>query len=275
MPLPGPLSGTTIVVTGGSAGIGAAAARRMLSLGATVHVVGRDQAKTAAVAAELGTPPLTADFTSLADVRRLAADLLATVPDLDVLANNAGGTWPRRSITADGQERTFQVNHLAPYLLTRLLLDRLVERRATVVTTSSAAHRTGHLDLADPGHLRGRFSGFRAYGTSKLDNILFTRELARRAPAVRAAAFHPGVVATEFARDSLLTGLFYRTPLSRTMRSPDSGADTMVWLAQDDSWASGGYYADRKPARASRPASHATLARDLWERSAELVGLPA
>lgn len=284
------MTGKTVVVTGASTGIGAAAARQLHALGAEVVVVGRSPDKTAAVAREVGTEPLTADFARLSDVRRLADDLLARCPRIDVLANNAGGIWPQRITTPDGHEQTFQVNHLATYLLTRLLRDRLLASRAQVVTTSSSAHNSGRLDFDDLDGQRRRYRSVIAYGTSKVENILFTRELARREPGLRATSFHPGAVATEFGRDSRLIGLLYRTALQRVLRTPDQGADTLVWLAAghgggggpvangavaDARGADGGYYVSRRPGKVSAQGRDDELARRLWERSAELVGLPA
>jgi NAD(P)-dependent dehydrogenase (short-subunit alcohol dehydrogenase family) len=269
------MAGKTVVITGASAGIGAAAARQLAALGASVVVVGRSPSKTAAVAEEVGGVPLVADFADLAQVRALAESLLAQFPRIDVLANNAGGTWPKRVTTVDGHELTFQVNHLAPYLLTRLLESRLIASKARVIQTSSAAHGLGNVVLADLD-TAGRYSGNRIYGTTKLENILFTKELQRRwgASGVLAAAFHPGVVASDFGRDSSLIGLVYRTPLNRFMRSNDDGADTLTWLASTDGWIPGGYYANRKTASIKKSADDPVLAAGLWEASAKLVDLP-
>lgn len=269
------MSGKTVVITGASAGIGAAAARQLFALGARVVVVGRNPAKTAAVAAEVGGESATADFAKLSEVRRLAAELLDRFPAIDVLANNAGGTFPKPARTEDGHTLTFQTNHLAPYLLTRLLHERLVASKATIIATSSAAHAVGHIDLDDLDAFPRVGGGFRAYGTSKLENILFARELQRRwgATGVRAASFHPGVVASEFGRDSKLTGLVYKTPINRFMRSPDGGAETLTWLATTDDWLPGAYYANRKEASTNKAAQSLEDAKKLWDRSAELVDL--
>jgi len=270
------LTGKTVVITGASAGIGAAAARQLHALGARVIPVGRDAERTARIADEVGSEGLRADFERLDDVRRLAADLREAGP-IDVLVNNAGGTWPDRQVTVDGNERTFQVNHLAPYLLTRLLHDQLAAASGRVVTTSSGAHTAGHLDLDNLNGSAG-WQSFRAYGTSKLANILFTRELAQRwqDDGISATCLHPGVVASDFGRDSAMLGLIYRTPLKHLMRNADRGADTLVWLAAADpsEWVSGGYYMDRKPGRLSKRAQDDASAVTLWEASAKLVGLP-
>jgi NAD(P)-dependent dehydrogenase (short-subunit alcohol dehydrogenase family) len=188
------MRGKTVVVTGASAGIGAAAARQFADLGATVAVVGRSAQKTAAVADAIGAEAHLVDYSRLDDVRRLADELLARYPRTDVLANNAGGVFSGRNTSADGHEMTFQVNHLAPFLLTNLLLDRLTKapEGARVINTASSAYRTGRLDLDDLDRALGRYSGSGAYAATKLANILFTRELARRmqGTGVTTSAFH-------------------------------------------------------------------------------------
>jgi NAD(P)-dependent dehydrogenase (short-subunit alcohol dehydrogenase family) len=246
-----------------------------------VVVVGRSAEKTAAVAAELdGALALTADFARLDDVRRLAARLCERLPRIDVLANNAGGSFGRRAVTVDGHEQTFQVDHLAPYLLTRLLEERLRAARGRVVTTASFVHwaggmRRGH--LAEAVGSGGAYVATRAYARAKWCNVLFTRELARRwGPGVTATCFDPGAVATSFGRASGgVTGLAFRTPLTAFMRTPARGADTLVWLATAvDGWRNGGHHADRSPALVLPSARDDVRARELWELSAELVGLP-
>jgi len=246
-----------------------------------VVVVGRSAEKTAAVGAELGVRSLVADFARLDDVRRVAAELRATLPRIDVLANNAGASFGRRAVTVDGHERTFQVDHLAPYLLTRLLEDPLRAARGRVVTTASFAHwaggvRRGH--LADAVRAPGPYVATRAYARAKWCGVLFTRELARRwAPEVTATCFDPGAVATSFGRASGgVTGLVFRTPLTAFLRTPAQGADTLVWLATaEDGWRNGGHHADRSRALAAPSARDDVRARELWELSAGLVGLPS
>ena len=269
------ISGKTIVITGASAGIGAAAARQLHKLGARVVVVGRDPSKTATVAASVGGESAVADFAKLSEVRRLASELLERFPTIDVFANNAGGTFPKPTKTDDGHTLTFQTNHLAPYLLTRLLKDRLVSSRATIIQTSSAAHAMGHVDFDNLDAFPTIAGGFRAYGTSKLENILFTRELQRRwgSLGIRAASFHPGVVASEFGRDSFLTGLVYKPPFNRFMRTVDGGAETLTWLATTDDWLPGAYYANRKEASTTKAARSSEDAERLWDLSAKLVDL--
>ncbi len=273
------MPGRTIIITGASDGIGAAAARRLTAAGETVVVVGRSRAKTTTIADELGAAWFVADFARLDSVRELARDLGAAYPRIDVLANNAGGLMGDREITVDGFEKTLQVNHLAPFLLTNLLLDTLTASRATVLNTSSvAAQRFGHLDLADLGNTRG-YSPTKAYGDGKLANVLFTRELHHRfhEVGISTAAFHPGNVATGFASDTTSALRFvYHTPLRRlVLISPERGAVDLVWLATTEpgtDWVSGGYYAKRRLTRTHQQADDAELARRLWDRSAEMVG---
>ncbi len=274
------MTGRTVVITGASAGLGAIGARRLAELGATVVPVGRSPEKTAAVARDLGVEPLIADFARLADVRALAEAILDRCPQIDVLANNAGGLFPTRTITEDGNELTFQVNHLAPFLLTGLLRERLESTPgARVVGTSSVANRFGRINLDDVDLQRSRWFGFRAYANGKLENILFTRELTLRFAGVHAVCFHPGPVASEFGRDSFTTGLLYRTPLRRVfLISPEKGAAPLVSLAsRDDIDEYDGVYFDRhQPHGAtSSQANDPALARALWERSAQLTGLGA
>lgn len=270
------LRGLTVVVTGASAGIGAAAARRLHHLGATVVPVGRSPARTAAIAAELAVAPELVDFADLETVRELARRLLARCPRIDVLADNAGGTWTRRHVTVDGHEQTFQVNHLAPFLLTGLLRERLTASAGRVVTTSSGMHRFGRLDLGDLDSARG-YGPQRAYSTSKLANILFTRELARQSlgTPLTATCYTPGFVRSDFGRDSPLSGTMLDHAVHRFAKSPEQGADTLVWLAAAAAgqWWSGGYYAGRRESRVARRATDDLLGRQLWARSAELVGL--
>jgi NAD(P)-dependent dehydrogenase (short-subunit alcohol dehydrogenase family) len=267
-----------VVVTGASDGIGAAAARILARRGDNVAVIGRSPEKARAVAAEAGAECHAADFTSLDQVRDLAGELQARHPRIDVLVNNAGiiaGT--RRAVTADGHEITFQVNHLAPFLLTMLLKDCLARARGRVITTSSRAGtaRDAVVDLDDLD-MGTDYDGLRAYKASKLANVLFTRELARRwGPlGVSAAAAHPGLVRSGWGRSGPpAVRLVVSSPLRLAMRSPERGADTLIWLATSvpgRDWQNGGYFADRKPAVASPAADDRDLAAGLWDRSALL-----
>jgi NAD(P)-dependent dehydrogenase (short-subunit alcohol dehydrogenase family) len=270
----------TIIITGASDGIGAAAARKLSGNGENVVVVGRSEQKTADVAAELGADSFIADFADLAQVRRLAADLLERYPRIDVLANNAGGIMAaQHKLTRDGHEITFQVNHLAPFLLTTLLMDRLIESGAIVLNTSSLGNRiNAHVEIDDLDSFR-RYSGIKAYADAKLENILFTKELHRRyhPRGISTAAFHPGNVATNFSSDAgvLMFRAVYGTPLKHlVLISPEKGAEELVWLASsrpDVDWKSGEYYMKHRVGKVNKQAHDPELAHELWERSAAMV----
>ncbi len=277
------LTGQTIVVTGASSGIGAAAAARLQQLGATVVPVGRSPEKTAKVARGLGVDPEVCDFAELAQVRALADRLLERCPRIDVLANNAGGLLSKRRVTDDGNEAMLQANHLGAFLLTSLLADRLVgSAPSRVVTTSSVGHWFGrvdvdHLDAPKPGLLPEKVWSYRQYGTTKLENVLFTRELQHRLGdrGVTAVSFHPGAVATEFGRDDVFAKLIYNTPLKKLATiTAEEGADTLVWLAAAPlpKLTPGAYYVKRKVASTAPSASDTGLARRLWEESVRRVG---
>jgi NAD(P)-dependent dehydrogenase (short-subunit alcohol dehydrogenase family) len=266
----------TIVITGASSGIGAEAAGALAEQGHTIAVVGRNRERTDAVAARVGGRPFLADYDRFSDVRVLAADLLAAYPRIDVLVNNAGGLVSERGITADGHERTIQHNHLAPFLLTNLLLPRLRESGGRVVSTASAANLAGRLDLDDLEWERRRwFAGWRAYGTSKLATILFTRELAKRS-GIGAYSFHPGFVATEFGRGSRMLRLSEAIRPGGFGISATEGAAPLVFLASAETVpARNGAYFDRLAAngRTTKQASDDHLASALWDRSAVEVAL--
>lgn len=271
----------TIVITGASDGIGAASARQLHDLGEQVVVVGRNPDKTNRVARDLGADSFVADFSDLAQVRELAAALREKYPRIDVLANNAGGVFGERTVTGDGFELTFQVNHLAPFLLTTLLRDRLIESQASVIQTSSAAARLmARFDIDD---LQGerRYSSTTAYGNAKLANVLFTRELHRRYgdAGLSAVAFHPGVIASSFGSTSDGPWKFlYGGPFAqRFMTSTDVGGARLTWLALGKpgvDWDRGGFYANNRPAKTNKIADDPAPAHALWDRSADLVGVP-
>ncbi|MGQ7296993.1 SDR family NAD(P)-dependent oxidoreductase [Quadrisphaera sp. KR29] len=268
----------TIVITGASDGIGAAAAAQLSGQGDQLVLVGRSPAKTAAVAARLGADHRAVDFADLSQVRRLAQDLAATYPRIDVLANNAGGIFGAREQTRDGLERTLQVNHLAPFLLTTLLLPTLTVSGAKVIaTSSSAAKNFGKIDLTDLQNERA-YSPNKAYGDAKLANILFTKELDRRyrAQGIDAVTFNPGNVATNFASDTTSWFRFiYRTPLKRlALISPQESAKRLVWLINGvpgQTWQRAAYYDGHKVGSTTPQAHDDALARDLWDTSAALV----
>jgi NAD(P)-dependent dehydrogenase (short-subunit alcohol dehydrogenase family) len=269
----------TVVLTGASAGIGAAAAIELTRQGHEVVATGRSPSKLDAVhrrmrdAAPDGVSvpeAIVADFASLDEVRALADTVLARCPRIDVLANNAGLQTPKRETSVDGYELVFAVNHLAAFLLTDLLLDRLKESGGRVVGTSSAVHRIGKIDFDDL-QMERTWSGMRSYGNSKLANILFTSELAKRA-GIPASCYHPGGVDTDLGRDSRLSSM--AKPVMRWFaRTPERGADTLVWLATDAEGAAptAVYYADRKPAKTSARARDTATAARLWDVSADLV----
>ncbi len=276
------LTPRTIVITGASDGIGAAAAGQLHAIGENVVVVGRNPEKTRAVAEGIGAPWHVADYADLDQVRQLAATLLERYDRIDVLANNAGGIFAERTLTRDGFEKTFQVNHLGGFLLTALLRERLIESRASVIQTSSiAAQRFSRFDIDD---LQGerRFSSSTAYGNAKLANILFTKELARRfgGQGLNAVAFHPGAIASSFAGSARgAWHWLYTNPLAkRLLTSTDVGGSRLGWLAIGTpgvDWRSGGYYANNRPARTSPLAADPLLAARLWRASAAMVGVDA
>jgi NAD(P)-dependent dehydrogenase (short-subunit alcohol dehydrogenase family) len=269
----------TIVITGASDGIGAAGARLLHKDGNRIVIVGRSPQKTRAIARELGVDHFLADFTKLGDVRKLAGALDGAYPCIDVLVNNAGGIFGDRAKTVDGFEKTFQINHLAPFLLTNLLMGKLLESRASVIQTSSSGARLfGKLNIDDLDHDRD-FTPQLAYGTAKLENILFSKELHARyhAEGLSAAAFHPGAVATSFATgsDSFMRRIYGSRIGRALMATPEKGASQMVWLAETipgADWESGTYYEKNKQAKRNNPqALDLDLARKLWDRSAELL----
>ena len=279
------MNGKTVLVTGGTGGIGRAAAVCLASMGARVGITGRDRARAeqaaAAIANASGNPAVdlfVGDMSSQAEVRRMAGEILVAYPRLDVLLNNVGGFWAHRHMTADGLERTFALNHLAPFLLTNLLLERLTTSApARVVTVSSGAHTLGRIDFDD---LMGEheYSGQRAYNQSKLANVMFTYELARRLEGTRvtATALHPGMTNTSFSTEDphrrMAPVVFMVRPF---LKSPNKGADTAVYLSSspDVEGVTGRYFVKRRTKRSNESSyDEATTAR-LWQLSADLVGI--
>ncbi len=274
------MTGRTVLVTGASDGIGAEAARVLAERGATVLVTGRSADKLAPVAEAVGTAPLVADFASFDDVRRLAAEVAERVPTIDVLLNNAGGTFATSKVTADGHEPNFQINHLSPFLLTHLLRPTLVAAGSSlVINTASIANNLGKVVLDDLDNERRKTGENTAYATSKLMNILFTRGIAQRwaDDGIVAVAVHPGAVASSFGSSNLLANLLYRTPLRHvgSISVPD-GAAPLIALAEQgaDPALNGRYFSRHKPdGRESKQARDQATIDGLWDRSAALVGL--
>ena len=281
------MAGKSVLVTGGTGGIGQATATGLAALGARVGITGRDQARTEAAAAGIraasGSPAVdsfAADLSVQAGVRRLAAQVLDTYPRLDVLVNNAGGFWAHRHVTADGLEHTFALNHLGPFLLTSLLLDRLTASApARIITVSSGAHARGRIDFDD---LQGErnYSGQRAYSQSKLAGVMFTYELARRleGTGVTATVLHPGVVRTSFGAEDQAAYLAVMIRVARLfMKTPAQGAATPIYLASSPEveGITGRYFVNRKPKTSSKASYDTAAAARLWQVSADLTDITA
>jgi NAD(P)-dependent dehydrogenase (short-subunit alcohol dehydrogenase family) len=278
----GGVAGKRVVLTGATNGIGLAAAIELARRGADLTLVARNQARAAEAIRRIsavtpGNSPdvVLADLASQSSIRRLAGELLARYPRIQVLVNNAGAIYTRRQMTADGVELTWAVNHLAPFLLTTLLLDRLrASQPARIVTTSSDAHEGARIPFDDLNAERSwGGAGFSRYGESKLANILFTAELARRleGTGVTANAFHPGFVATGFNRNN---GVLMRLGMAITRpfaRSPQKGAESLVWLvdAEEAGTLDGAYVFDRRARPPSPAAQDVEAARRLWQVSEE------
>jgi NAD(P)-dependent dehydrogenase (short-subunit alcohol dehydrogenase family) len=273
------MHGKQVLITGATSGIGLAAAEALARLGANVALAGRSSTAMRIAAARVNAAKrqgatvdtLLADLASQVAVCQLAAEVLARYPRLDVLVNNAGAMHATRQVTQDGIELTWAVNHLAPFLLTTLLLDRLkASAPARIITTASAAHQGARIPFEDLNAERA-YGSYERYGQTKLANILFTAELARRleGSGVTAACFHPGLVATGFNRNNGLLMDLGMTILRPVSRSPQKGAETLVWLATspDAGIANGGYYVDMQQVTPSPAAQDGNAARRLWEAS--------
>jgi retinol dehydrogenase-14 len=274
-----------VLITGGTGGIGKATAIGLATMGARVGITGRDLARAEQAAADIraasgnaAVDAFAADLTSQAEVRRLALEVLDAYTRLDVLINNVGGFWAHRHPTADGLERTFALNHLAPFLLTNLLLDRLkASAPARVVTISSGAQSMGRIDFGDLQGARA-YSGQRAYNQSKLASIMFTNELARRlrGTGVTATSLHPGVVRTNFgAEDQARFFAIISRVVLPLLKTPAQGAETSIYLASspDVASVSGQFFANRKPKIANKLAYDTDTTARLWQVSAHLVGI--
>lgn len=281
------LSGQVCLVTGATRGIGRVTAEALAKRGAFVLVHGRDSVTVGLVCREIGRlvgdanlTGLVADLSSMADVRKLADEVLAARDRLDVLVNNAGSVTVRRTVTADGLEWQLATNHLAPFLLTNLLLERLkASAPARVVTVSSAAHRRAELDFDDLNWETRKYNSMGAYSASKLANIYFTSELARRldGTGVTANCLHPGVVATNIFSHGGSIGKLIGLVARPFMLSAEDGAKTSIYLATSPKVAevSGRYFVKSAPVELEPVAIDAEAARRLWEISAKLTGLAA
>jgi NAD(P)-dependent dehydrogenase (short-subunit alcohol dehydrogenase family) len=278
------MGGKVVLITGGTSGIGKAAATALAGMGATVVITGRNEERGKRALQEIreesgndGVELILADLTVQDEVRRLAEELRERHNQLEVLVNNAGLVLSERTETPDGIETQLAINHLAPFLLTNLLLDLLKESAPSrIVTVSSDAHRWAKIDLDDL-QSRKRYRGMQVYGKTKLANIMFTYELAERleGTGVTANCMHPGGVNTNFGNNqggpmNLLFRIF-----KPFMRSPEQGADTLIYLASSPEvkGMTGKYLADRKVKAASDAAYDETTRKRLWEASEELTGL--
>lgn len=275
----------TILITGASDGIGAEAARQLATRGHRLLITGRSREKIEAVAKETGAKAFVADFSKLDEIRRLAQEVKTALAGagLDVLANNAGGIFGDQNKTVDGNEKTFQINHLGPFLLTELLMDSLLAAKdgASVVNTSSVANRLfAKIDLEDLNNDR-KFSANKAYGDAKLANILHARGIQARYSdkGISTVSFHPGAVATNFASESTsFMRFFYQTPLKKWgLISSQTGGATLAWLIEGtpgETWKVGGYYDQQNLSDKVNPqVKDDALVDGLWEKSKQLVGL--
>jgi NAD(P)-dependent dehydrogenase (short-subunit alcohol dehydrogenase family) len=278
------MGGQTVLITGGTSGIGKAAAVALAAMDANVVIVGRNQERGEAAVDEIrarshneSVELLLADLSVQSEVRRLAEEFQECYDRLDVLANNAGLVQSKRTETPDGIETTLAINHLAPFLLTNLLLERLEQSAPSrVITVSSEAQRWGKMDFEDM-QSRRKYRGFPVYGMTKLANIMFSYEFAERlnGAGVTATCLHPGSVRTNFGQNNRgPMALFFRT-FKPFMRSAEQGADTLVWLASSPEvdGVSGKYFSDRKEIEAQKVAYDRAARRRLWEISEELTGL--
>ena len=278
------VSERTIVITGSSDGVGAAAARRLAAAGDNVVVVGRSVSKTKAIADELGTDYLCADFSDLAQVRALAGDLRQRYRRIDVLANNAGSVFAADGLTIDGFNSVLQVNYLAAFLLTTLLMDVLVASKARIICTSSSSQLLMRPGVSVDDLLCGKpVRPTVAYGRSKIALVMFARELHRRygGLGVSAASFHPGFVNSNFgpASGSRVLKIMERAHAERLVGiTPQAACDQLVWLASADGRAfepTGEYFVKRRVGRAHRITYDLQRSRELWERTSALVSQEA
>jgi NAD(P)-dependent dehydrogenase (short-subunit alcohol dehydrogenase family) len=279
------MRGKVVVITGATSGIGQVAAEKLAGMGARLVLVARDKTRGEATLARLrhagpsaGHSIHYADLSRLSEMKRVAVEIAAAEPRVDVLINNAGALFATRQLTADGLELTFATNHVAYFVVTEGLRRRLwASAPARVINTASDAHKGNQLDFSDL-QSAGNYSGFKVYGRSKLCNILYTRELARRwaGSGVTANSLHPGFVATRFGDQSGgLLSLGVRVAKKFAI-SPEKGAETIVYLASSSDVAkvSGSYFYKCRVATPTSEAQDDDAARRLWIETAKLAGLP-
>lgn len=276
------MQGKTVVITGATSGIGEVAADRLAAKGARIVFIARDKARgeetlkhLRAIARGAEHAAYYADLSRISEMKRVSADIAAAEPKIDVLINNAGALFNTRKLSADGLEMTFAVNHMAYFVVTNLLLPRMAAD-GRVVSTSSDAHKGAKLNFDDLQSERG-YSGFGVYGRSKLCNILFTRELARRikGTGVTANCLHPGFVATRFGDASGGILSFAVRAAKNFALTPEQGAATIIYLASspDVAGVTGGYFVKSKIATPTKEAQNDADAKRLWEVSAKLSGV--
>jgi len=276
------MRGRRVVVTGATTGIGKEAARGLAKMGADVVIVGRDPKKIDETVREIGGTSVRCDFASLGSVRQAARELLERFPEIHVLVNNAGAVHMERAVTVDGHERTFQVNHLGPYLLTRSVLPSILraarsERHARIVNVASMMHASATIDWDDLHSAKSTYVGLRTYGVTKLMNVMFTNALARRLiePNVDVTSLHPGVIASGFGSNNKGWMGFGVRVVAPFLTTPEKGARTSIHLASapDVEGVTGKYFDER-----SREIPSSALSRDenaqekLWQLSESLLG---
>jgi NAD(P)-dependent dehydrogenase (short-subunit alcohol dehydrogenase family) len=276
------MQGTTVVITGATSGIGEVAADRLAAKGARIVFIARDKARgeetlkhLRAIAPGAEHAAYYADLSRISEMKRVSAEIAAAEPKIDVLINNAGALFNTRKVSADGLEMTFAVNHMAYFVVTNLLLPRM-GAGARIVSTSSDAHKGAKLNIDDLQSERG-YSGFGVYGRSKLCNILFTRELARRlkGSGVTANCLHPGFVATRFGDQSGGIVSFAVRAAKNFALTPEQGAGTIIYLASSPDVAdvSGGYFYKSKIATPTKEAQNDADAKRLWDVSTKISGV--
>ena len=275
------MRGKTVVITGGTSGIGQVAAEKLAAMGARMVLVARDQTRGDETLTRLrqAGPGVVhslhlADLSRLSEMKRVARAIAAAEPRIDVLINNAGALFGSRQLTEDGLEKTFALNHMSYFVVTQELRERLVASAARVVNTASDAHKGAKLDFSDLQSAQN-YRGFKVYGKSKLCNILFTAEMARRwaGTPVTVNCLHPGFVDTRFGDES--GGLFSKVVrVAKTFAiSPEKGAETIVYLASSDEPAksNGLYFYKCRPATPTSEARDPDAARQLWEISEKIA----